>query len=71
MGSSCFARGNMDNLQFLENYIRENALDTEIELVGALCKEQCSTGPNIYVDDKLYNEVDENKLKEILSTISV
>ena len=24
MGSSCFARGNLDNLNFLESYIKEN-----------------------------------------------
>lgn len=71
MGSSCFARGNMENLQYIENYISENNLDTEIELVGALCSEKCSSGPNIFVDDVLYNEVDEEKLKEILSTLLV
>lgn len=71
MGSSCFARGNLENLQFLENYIKDNNLDAEIELIGGLCKEQCSTGPNIYIDDVLYNEINEEKLKEILSTALV
>lgn len=71
MGSSCFARGNLENLQFLENYIKENNLNAEIELVGGLCQEQCSTGPNIYIDNVLYNEINEEKLKEILSTVLV
>lgn len=69
MGSSCFARGNMDNLNFLENYIKENSLEANVELVGGLCQEKCSTGPNIYVDDVLYSEVNEDKLKEILKEL--
>jgi NADH:ubiquinone oxidoreductase subunit E len=70
MGSSCFARGNMENLQFLENYIKENNMDADIELVGALCTEKCSSGPNIYIDDEIYNEVNEEKLNEILTKLS-
>jgi iron-hydrogenase subunit alpha len=69
MGSSCFARGNLENLNFLETYIKENNLDTRVELVGALCSEQCSTGPNIYIDEVLYSEIDEEKLKEILPNV--
>lgn len=71
MGSSCFARGNLENLQYLESYIKENNLDAKIELVGGLCQEKCSTGPNIYIDDVLYNEINEEKLKDILSTVLV
>ena len=71
MGSSCFARGNLENLNFLENYIKENNLDTEIELVGGLCQDKCSTGPNIYIDNVLHTEMNEEKLKEILKTALV
>jgi NADH:ubiquinone oxidoreductase subunit E len=69
MGSSCFARGNLENLNFLETYIKENNLDAQVELVGALCSEQCSTGPNIYIDEVLYSEIDEDKLKELLPNV--
>jgi len=69
MGSSCFARGNSENLIFLENYINDNNLDVDIELVGALCSEQCSSGPNIYIDDVLYNEINQEKLEQILSSL--
>ena len=70
MGSSCFARGNTENLQFIENYIKENNLDADIDLIGALCTEECSSGPNIFVDDVIYNEVNEEKLNEILRKLS-
>ena len=32
MGSACFARGNADNLRFIEDYIKENNLSTQIEM---------------------------------------
>lgn len=71
MGSSCFARGNFQNLTFLENYLKENNLEAEIELVGAHCQERCELGPNIYIDDKPYSEVDTDKLKQILDEIMI
>ena len=70
MGSSCFARGNMSNLEYIENFISENNLSDKIDLVGAHCQNKCESGPHICVDDKMYDEVDEEKLKEILREIS-
>ncbi len=69
MGSSCFARGNDRNLEFIENYIKDNGLEAEIELSGARCEGKCATGPNIYINGVEYNEVDEEKIKEILSAV--
>lgn len=69
MGSSCFARGNDKNLEFIENYIKENGLEAEIELSGARCEGKCATGPNIIIDGVEYNEVDEDKIKEIFSAV--
>ena len=69
MGSSCFARGNLDNLNFLESYIKENNLEADIELTGALCKEKCSSGPNIYIDEILYSEKKKEKLEKLLAEL--
>mgnify|MGYP002622305713 CR=1 FL=1 len=69
MGSSCFARGNINNLGILEDYIKVNNLDVEIDLVGAHCEDKCDLGPHIYVDGIQYDEVDEEKLKEILEVL--
>ena len=69
MGSSCFARGNLENLNYIEKYLKENNLDAQIEVIGALCEEKCTQGPHIYVDDKNYDEVDEEKLKTILQAL--
>jgi len=71
MGSSCFARGNLDNLNFLEQYIKDNNMDADVELIGGLCQEKCATGPNIYINDKLYSEVNEERLREILDELMI
>lgn len=69
MGSSCFARGNLENLNLIENYIKNNNLDAQVELIGALCEEKCASGPHIYIDGKNYDEVDEEKLNKILEVL--
>lgn len=71
MGSSCFARGNAENLSFLEEYIKTNNLDADIELTGGLCQEKCEFGPNIYINDELYSEVTVDKLEEILNGLTI
>ena len=55
MGSSCFARGNSEVLQAIENYMSENDLDGRIELVGHLCLGRCKDGPNIKIDGTDYS----------------
>ena len=69
MGSSCFARGNLTNLNYIENFLKGNNLEAEIDLIGAHCENKCDSGPHIYVDDTNYNEVDEEKLKNILESL--
>ena len=66
MGSSCFARGNSKNLDFIESYMKKNKLKANIELIGSRCEGKCITGPNIIINDIEYNGVTVEKLKEIL-----
>ncbi len=66
MGSSCFARGNAENLEFLEKYIKENSIDAEVEVYGSRCENICEKGPNIIVDGTIYNDVNTEKIIEIL-----
>ncbi len=66
MGSSCFARGNMENLEFIEQYIKDNNLEATIELAGSRCEGKCAQGPNIIIDGKEYNSINITKLEEIL-----
>ncbi|NCB01956.1 MAG: (2Fe-2S) ferredoxin domain-containing protein [Spirochaetia bacterium] len=65
MGSSCFARGNAVVLEELE-YLLENEPHIDIELTGHLCLGECSEGPNIRIDEKLYQNL---SAKEVVSII--
>ena len=66
MGSSCFARGNIQNLQLVQNYLKDNGLEAKVELVGLRCCDKCSQGPNIMIDDIEYNNIDKGTLLDIL-----
>jgi|BioPla2DNA2_1021312.scaffolds.fasta_scaffold74078_2 NADH:ubiquinone oxidoreductase subunit E len=67
MGSSCFARGNEDNLRLIEDYIREHQLDDRVELSGRCCAKQCAEGPNVSIDGVVYNGVNEERLMKLLN----
>ena len=67
MGSSCFARGNAENLEFIENYVKENNLQAQIDISGSRCEAKCAKGPNVIIDGIEYNNVNSEKLKEILN----
>jgi NADH:ubiquinone oxidoreductase subunit E len=69
MGSSCFARGNAENLAFIEKFIEENNLNAKVDLCGSRCENKCATGPNILVDNTMYKEVDISKLTNILNEL--
>lgn len=66
MGSSCFARGNQENLSFIEKFIDKHKLDANIELSGIRCENKCAIGPNIIVNGVQYNGVTVEKLETIL-----
>ena len=63
LGSACFARGNREILNFLES---EAAPRFELELSACLCQDECGSGPNVFIDDRKYEEMTLDKLREIL-----
>ncbi len=69
MGSSCFARGNQQNLAFIEAFIQEHSLDAEIDLAGARCENKCAHSPNVIINGVEYNSVNEEKLEEFLTKL--
>lgn len=66
MGSSCFARGNAKNLKLIQKYLEDNHLETEIEITGLRCCDNCAKGPNISIDGVEYNNIDQGSLLDIL-----
>lgn len=66
MGSSCFSRGNKDNLIIIQKFIKDHNLEVNISLTGNLCEGLCKTGPNIFLNDTLYQNVTKKKINTIL-----
>lgn len=69
MGSSCFARGNQENLSFIENFIEKHGIDADIDLCGARCENECAKGPNVVINDIEYKGVTVEKLEEVLTNL--
>ncbi|MCH3924491.1 MAG: (2Fe-2S) ferredoxin domain-containing protein [Bacteroidales bacterium] len=67
LGSSCFARGNNKNLEFVQEYLKENNLTDKVNFKGQLCSKLCNEGPVIIIDGQVYKEVNKVKLMEILN----
>lgn len=68
LGSSCFARGNNKNLEFIQEYLKVNNLKARITFKGQLCSQQCSKGPVVIIDGEMYTDVNKTKLMDILNT---
>ena len=66
MGSSCFARGNREHLELIENYLQGNGISAEIRFSGCRCRDKCGRGPNIEINGSLHHEVDTGTLLDLL-----
>ncbi len=68
IGSSCFARGNAENVNIVEDFITQHGLSDEIdiELSGGLCTGNCPDGPVVIVNDKTYKHVTGGVMHDIL-----
>ena len=66
MGSACFAKGNLENLEFIKEYIEEKGLEADIQISGSLCENKCKKGPRIIINDKEYTNVKKDDIVKIL-----
>lgn len=69
MGSSCFARGNGDNLGVIEDYLEENGMEARVELAGSRCEGLCADGPMLSINDRRFHKVDREMLLDILREV--
>ncbi|MCU4176700.1 (2Fe-2S) ferredoxin domain-containing protein [Carboxylicivirga sp. N1Y90] len=67
LGSSCYSRGNADNLTLIKDYLDENGLDASIDFRGHLCSETCNKGPVIEIDETEYEGVTQSNIHSILA----
>jgi NADH:ubiquinone oxidoreductase subunit E len=68
IGSSCFARGNAENVKITEEFLEKHGLtdEVDIDLSGGLCTGNCPDGPIVIVDDKVYKHVEKGVMLDIL-----
>jgi NADH:ubiquinone oxidoreductase subunit E len=66
LGSSCFARGNSENLAIIDSYIENNGLKASVRLTGRLCQDQCKQGPNLTIGGDFHHGVTAARLRELL-----
>lgn len=67
MGSSCFARGNDENLATIQHYLSENKLEATVHLVGSRCEGKCSSGPILSIDDTVHKQVTPDRVIDVLN----
>ncbi|MGL4594251.1 MAG: NAD(P)H-dependent oxidoreductase subunit E [Thermoguttaceae bacterium] len=67
MGSSCFTRGNEENLRVIEEFIALNDCEDQVQLSGKCCLGRCSDGPNIVIDGQCFNRVNKEMLIDLLN----
>ena len=66
LGSSCFARGNSENLAIINQHMEDHGLNASVRLTGKLCQDQCKQGPNLTIGGEFYHGVTAVKLRELL-----
>ena len=67
MGSSCFARGNGENLEQIERFLATRTLTADIHLAGCRCCSECGRGPNLEINGERHHRVDAGTLDDLLA----
>lgn len=70
LGSSCFARGNAQNLSALESYLQSHDLCHCVHIRGSLCQDECKQGPNLTIGGTHHHDVNAARLREILQQLN-
>lgn len=69
LGSSCFARGNKKMVKVIDDYLKSHQLTGSVHFRGERCFDQCSRGPSIKIDGKLYEKIDEKSITDLLDEL--
>jgi NADH:ubiquinone oxidoreductase subunit E len=69
MGSSCFSRGNPENLRAIREYLAAHGLAATIHPTGHLCEDRCSQGPNLRIDGRVFHGVTPAGVKALLDAV--
>lgn len=67
LGSSCFSRGNKQSVHIIKDFIAENKLENSVYFSGAHCFGNCSEGPMLKINSKVYKNIEPTDVKAILN----
>jgi len=67
LGSSCYSRGNAENLNTIKAFLVTHNIESKIDFRGHLCNEMCNKGPVVEIDDHVFEGVTQSNLPTILS----
>lgn len=67
-GSSCFSRGNKQNLALIQKFLKAHELDVDVSFKGQLCTGKCNESPIIIIDNKTFTNVNEVRMLTLLKT---
>lgn len=70
MGSSCFSRGNAQNLPRIQAFLRLHALETRVDLKGCRCGSACADGPNLWIDGQRQSNMTPEALERFLASLA-
>ncbi len=57
VGSSCHIKGARDVITSFNQLIKENGLESNVELKGSFCMERCGEGFNWQIDDLPFTSI--------------
>ena len=69
LGSSCFARGNSENLAIINAHVERHGLKAAVRMTGRLCQDECMQGPNLSIGGEIHHGVTAAKLRGLLQRI--
>ena len=67
MGSSCFSRGNNQNLEAVREWLTANGKTAEVELKGCRCGGLCGDGPNVWINEVCHSDVTPDSVPGLLA----
>lgn len=67
MGSSCFSRGNNQNLEAIRAWLDAHGKTAEVTLKGCRCGGACGEGPNVWINDTCHKGVLPTAVPTLLS----
>jgi NADH:ubiquinone oxidoreductase subunit E len=69
LGSSCFARGNSENLAIINAHVESHGLKAAVRVTGRLCQDECMQGPNLSIGGEIHHGVTAARLRGLLQRI--